>query len=50
MGPITFLLDKGILTEGNSKWIVTFESGQEVDIVELLGEYHQAMNQYERNR
>ena len=34
-----FLIGKGILDMGLSKWIVTFSNGRILDIVELMEEY-----------
>lgn len=34
-----FLLKKGILKEGFTKWVVKFSDGKEFDIVELMDEF-----------
>ena len=34
-----FLLDKGILKEGFTKWMIRFSDGREFDIAELMDEF-----------
>lgn len=39
MSAIDFLKEKGILKDGYTKFVITFDNGNKVDVVDLLNEW-----------